>query len=75
MTDYLAYSYAVAVTVGGFVGYIKKGSIMSGVMVSTLSDSHLLFNKLNDIYNRWKHCVILHNVIRIIFCRALCLEV
>ena len=50
MTDYLAYSYAVAVTVGGFVGYIKKGSIMSGVMVSTLSDSHLLFNKLNDIY-------------------------
>ena len=34
MTDYLAYAYAVAVTAGGVVGYIKKGSMMSGIMVS-----------------------------------------
>ena len=34
MTDYLAYAYAAAVTAGGVVGYIKKGSMMSGIMVS-----------------------------------------
>ncbi len=49
MTDYLAYSYAVVVAVGGVIGYIKKGSIMSGVMVSTLSVFGIFFNDiLND---------------------------
>ena len=33
MTDYLAYAYALAVAAGGVVGYIKKGSLMSGIMV------------------------------------------
>ncbi len=32
MADWIAYSYAAAVTAGGVMGYVKKGSIMSGVM-------------------------------------------
>ena len=36
MTDYLAFAYAAAVAGGGVVGYIKKGSVMSAVMVCTL---------------------------------------
>jgi uncharacterized membrane protein (UPF0136 family) len=45
MTDYLACAYAVAVTAGGVIGYIKKGSIMSGVMVRT-DFQQFLFNRL-----------------------------
>ena len=33
MADYIAYAYAVAVATGGVIGYIKKGSMMSGIMV------------------------------------------
>jgi len=32
MADWIAYSYAAAVTAGGVMGYVKKGSIMSGIM-------------------------------------------
>lgn len=32
MIDYLSYCYAAAVTAGGLVGYIKKGSVVSGAM-------------------------------------------
>ena len=39
MADWIAYSYAAAVTVGGVMGYFKKGSIyasiMSGIMALT----------------------------------------
>ena len=35
MTDLIAYAYAVTVAIGGIVGYIKKGSMMSAIMVST----------------------------------------
>ena len=34
MTDYLAYTYAAAVAAGGVIGYVKKGSMMSGIMVN-----------------------------------------
>ena len=34
MTDYLAYAYALTVAAGGVIGYIKKGSMMSAIMVS-----------------------------------------
>ena len=34
MADYIAYAYAIAVAAGGIVGYIKKGSLMSGIMVN-----------------------------------------
>ena len=34
MADYLAYAYAIAVAAGGIAGYIKKGSLMSGIMVN-----------------------------------------
>ena len=30
--DYLAYAYAAVVAAGGLMGYVKKGSVMSGVM-------------------------------------------
>lgn len=32
MIDYLSYAYAAAVTAGGLMGYVKKGSIVSGAM-------------------------------------------
>ena len=32
MADWIADSYATAVTAGGVMGYVKKGSIMSGIM-------------------------------------------
>jgi len=31
-TDYLAFGYAAVVAAGGIMGYVKKGSIMSGLM-------------------------------------------
>ena len=34
MADYIAYVYAAAVATGGVVGYVKKGSMMSGIMVN-----------------------------------------
>ena len=37
MTDYIAYAYAITVAVGGIVGYIKKGSMMSAIMVSSIN--------------------------------------
>ena len=30
--DYIAYAYAAVVAAGGMMGYVKKGSLMSGVM-------------------------------------------
>jgi uncharacterized membrane protein (UPF0136 family) len=30
--DYAAIAYAVVVTAGGVMGYVKKGSIVSGLM-------------------------------------------
>ena len=30
--DYIAFAYATVVAAGGIMGYIKKGSVMSGVM-------------------------------------------
>jgi len=32
MVDFIAYGYAAAVAAGGIIGYVKKGSIMSGAM-------------------------------------------
>merc|ERR1711997_1007357 len=32
MADLVAYAYAAAVTAGGVMGYVKKGSIVSGMM-------------------------------------------
>ncbi len=32
MTDFLAFAYAAAVATGGIIGYVKKGSLMSGIM-------------------------------------------
>ena len=31
MTDYVGYLYAAAVATGGLMGYVKKGSLMSGL--------------------------------------------
>ena len=32
MADWVAYAYSAAVAAGGLMGYVKKGSIMSGIM-------------------------------------------
>lgn len=32
MADWISYAYATAVAAGGIMGYVKKGSVMSGVM-------------------------------------------
>ena len=32
MADWIAYSYSAAVAAGGIMGYVKKGSIVSGIM-------------------------------------------
>ena len=47
MTDYIAYAYAITVAVGGIVGYIKKGSMMSAIMVSSINFHSMRFKKFN----------------------------
>lgn len=32
MTDWAAFAYSAAVTAGGLIGYVKKGSVASGLM-------------------------------------------
>ena len=48
-TDYVAFAYAAVVAAGGMMGYVKKGSVMSGnafprVVQKTHSISRLLEN-------------------------------
>lgn len=46
MTDYLAYAYAITVAVGGIIGYIKKGSMMSAIMVSSIDFHSIQSNQI-----------------------------
>ena len=32
MADFVSYAYSAAVAMGGIMGYVKKGSLMSGLM-------------------------------------------
>ena len=60
MTDYIAYAYSITVAVGGIVGYIKKGSMMSAIMVSSINHQCI------KSYQIWKNL----KIFRRIFCKT-----